>query len=1439
LTKSNGRAPQFKFTARPLTSPRCHAARLPGLRLAVLLWLSLGAGLEARADAGPPPKPEPVVLQLKWFHQFQFAGYYAAKEKGYYAEEGLEVAIRERNPGEQIVNQIVSGQADYGVSDSTIVADYANGLPVVALAAVFQHNPLIFISKQSSGIISPYEMTGKRIMFDPGGGEAPLRALLDEAGLGPNQYTFVPHSFDNDDLIRDKVDVMSAYLSDEPFYFAQKGVKLNLINPQNYGLDFYGDLLFTSQRELTEHPGRAERFRRASLKGWQYALGHPEELAGLIATQYHSKLGLEHLLFEAKEMRKQILPDEIPLGQIESSRLRRTAAIYNHLGQARPLDETQLAKFIYGTPPRLELTEQERAWLRRHPLIRLGIDHDFAPYEWLAPNGDYVGMVADLMRLLEQRLGVKFAVVKDKSWQETLAMAKRGELDMIGAAVRTPDREQYLSFTAPYVANPAVIVNDERHGYIGNLERLADKRVAVVQAYFAQELLGREYPKINVVAAANVRHALLMVLNGQADAYVGDAAAANYAIKQAGLLNLGYSGQTPYQSQSSIAVTKANPELFAIMEKALASIPQRQRDAIASRWMGANIAQGTQTELLLESGAAVSVLFLLSAYWIQRLRREVKARQQSEARLASLYTNMSLGFALGEAIYDAAGKMADFRFLEVNPAFEQMTGVAREYWVGKRAKDLFPELEERWMEHFGQVATTRTPSHFEHYFKPTGVWYSAYAYAPAAGQFALLAQDISERKRSEEALRHSEARLTLAQSAARIGIWDWDMVRNRATFSPEYYRLFGLPNGNPHGYEDFLAMVVPEDRARVEARVKRSATEPPHVYEIEYRIRRAADGTLRWLVSKGQFFSKQGRSLRAMGVVYDITERRQIEEKLRLTARVFDTTMETVVITDADRNLIDMNMAFCMVTGYSREEVLGKNPRFLKSNRHPLAFYEAMWQAIANKGHWSGEIWNRKKNGETFPVWLTISTLLDENGAITHYVGIASDISLLKQHEKQLEHIAHYDALTGIPNRVLLADRMKQAIAQTGRKQKLLGICYLDLDGFKPINDSFGHEAGDRVLIEIAQRISAALRSGDTVARLGGDEFAVLLLELEGEEECRGTVERLLEAIGEPLSVSDKTFMVTASIGVTLYPHDDQDPDTLLRHADQAMYIAKQSGRNRHHFYDAERDRRAYELSESLAQTRQGLLDGEFELFYQPKVHMGNGELVGAEALIRWRNPKRGLLSPAEFLPCLENSELENIIGEWVIDTALAQLERWHQTGQPLEISVNIAAGHLQSEGFMGRLSGKLAEYPALHTSALQIEILETAALADIPRVAGIIETCAGLGVRFALDDFGTGYSSLAYLRRLPADTLKIDQTFVRDMLTDSGDHAIVQGIIALAKAFDRKIVAEGVETDEHCRALLELGCDIGQGYGIARPMPAGEFAEWRRRRSLGGAETR
>ena len=385
----------------------------------------------------------------------------------------------------------------------------------------------------------------------------------------------------------------------------------------------------------------------------------------------------------------------------------------------------------------------------------------------------------------------------------------------------------------------------------------------------------------------------------------------------------------------------------------------------------------------------------------------------------------------------------------------------------------------------------------------------------------------------------------------------------------------------------------------------------------------------------------------------------------------------------------------------------------------------------------------------------------------------------------------------------------------------------VSFDGFKAINDANGHGVGDRLLVEIAKRIQASVRGTDTVARLGGDEFVVLLTGLLRVEECTAILEHLLDAISQPIAIDTQVFTLSASIGVSLSQAGDGDADTLLRHADKAMYVAKDNGRNRYHVFDSAQDALTREHFQSLKRVGQALTDNEFELYYQPKVDMHTNQVVGAEALIRWNHPERGLVPPLDFLPLIENTELEIPLGEWVIDTALRQLDEWRTLHLSLEISINISASHLQSKDFIRTLRRKLAEYPLLSPGVLEIEILETAALQDMGKARAIINECNKMGVGFALDDFGTGYSSLTYLRSIPAGTLKIDQTFVRDMLEDQGDRAIVDGIIVLAKAFDLKVVAEGVETTDHYRALVRMGCQIGQGYGIARPMPAAKFHEW------------
>lgn len=562
-------------------------------------------------------------------------------------------------------------------------------------------------------------------------------------------------------------------------------------------------------------------------------------------------------------------------------------------------------------------------------------------------------------------------------------------------------------------------------------------------------------------------------------------------------------------------------------------------------------------------------------------------------------------------------------------------------------------------------------------------------------------------------------------------------------------------------------------------------------------------------------------------LVQDVTRRKEMEEKLTTAASVFGHAREGIVITDAAGVIIDINNTFEVITGYTRDEVLGKKPDILASENTDSEVYRQIISALNDKGHWYGENWSKRKNDESYPQLLAISTVYDENDDVKNYVALFSDITLLKEHQAQLEHIAHYDVLTKLPNRTLLADRLKQAIIQSNRHDSSVAVMFIDLDGFKEVNDAHGHSAGDELLVTLSNRMKETLRDGDTLSRFGGDEFVVVLVDLEQESDCEPILDRLLQAASEAVTVGDTVLKVSASIGVTLYPQDSADDGQLIRHADQAMYIAKQRGKNCYHVFDTVSDDAIKTKRESIQKISTALADREFVLHYQPKVNMRTGKVIGVEALIRWQHSERGLLPPLAFLPVIEDQTISIELGEWVINEALTQITRWQQQGLSVPVSVNIDALQLQQQDFTTRLASILAKHPSIDPSVLQLEILETSAFGDIMGVSNIMSRCVELGVKFAIDDFGTGYSSLTYLRRLPADLIKIDQSFVRDMLEDSDDLAIVIGVVGLAASFNREVIAEGVETIGHGTALLQLGCELAQGYGIARPMPADQFPDW------------
>jgi diguanylate cyclase (GGDEF)-like protein/PAS domain S-box-containing protein len=682
------------------------------------------------------------------------------------------------------------------------------------------------------------------------------------------------------------------------------------------------------------------------------------------------------------------------------------------------------------------------------------------------------------------------------------------------------------------------------------------------------------------------------------------------------------------------------------------------------------------------------------------------------------------------------------------------------------------------------------------------------------------------KQRVENELASASARLRATLEASADGILLLDKGGSIVDMNPRFSSIWQLPDelrrdGDQRAVFEFMA----------------SSTNDPDAYrrrltEISADSDRKTDDLLE--LGDGRFIERKSRPVKigktVVGRVFsfaDVSRRTAAESRLALMTSVFSHAHEGIMITDATGGIIEVNAMFCRVTGYEREEIIGQNPRFLRSGRQSEDFYREMWNKLAAYGYWEGEIWNRRKDGKLYAERLSVTTIPNaDNASSLCYLAIFTDITELKEYQRRLEYMAHYDALTGIPNRALFIDRLNLAIVQARRHPRDLIVAYIDIDGFKDANDKRDRETGDHLLIVIARRLRDALREGDTLARLGGDEF-VALITMDRQTEYKAILNRLLDAAAAPIKVRQDTFQFSASIGVTLFPMDDSNADTLLRHAAQALFLAKQSGRNRYNLFDPDKALKTQTHHKKLKRVALAIEKNEFELYYQPKVNMRSGVVIGAEALIRWRHPERGLIPPSDFLPLIEGGELMVRLGDWVLDTALRQMTAWYAQGLDIVVSVNIAACHLQQADFLSRLEQKLAAHPTLRRNSLEIEVLETVALEGIDRISSLIEGCQALGVSFSLDDFGTGYSSLTYLRHLSVNVLKIDQSFVREMLSNSDDKAIIEGIIGLAAAFDKVVIAEGVETPEHGKLLLSMGCDLAQGYGIARPMPAGELPAW------------
>ncbi|MGX1171649.1 bifunctional diguanylate cyclase/phosphodiesterase [Pseudomonas sp. R151218B TE3479] len=1210
-----------------------------------------------------------------------------------------------------------------------------------------------------------------------------------------------------------------------------------------------------------------------------------------------------------------------------------------------------------ATAGALTLTDEELRWLKDHPDLRLGVDASWPPFEFRDDQGRYQGLAADYIEIIRERLAVRLTPIEPASWTAVLEQVVQGKIDLLPGIMSTPERQNYLAFTRPYLDFPIVILAHRGGAQPQNLKELYGLKIAVVENYAPHELLRNHHPDLNLVALPNVSSALQALATDEVDAVVGDLASSVWSLRQLKLEGLYVSGETPYRYQLAMAVPRDNKVLVGILDKVLADMNPAEVAEIQQKWVG-NVHDYRQIWSDLLSYGLPTLLLLVGILAVvirinRRLSSEIARRVELEQELrSSEYHYRGLVESLSAIAWEA--RVSDFTYSYVSPHAEDLLGYPLSHWLvpGFWRTIIHPAdliRAQTYCEH--EVLAGR--DHCIDYRVITAdgrcLWVRDIVSLIKHGHEPLirgLMIDISEAKRTEEALRLSEqkfasvfrqcpdilviARLldgcllevnkafeeqiglsaaeVVGHNATELNIWGIQgvgpsllqrlqagSIRNlEMPFRRNNGQVFtGLISAEPFDLDTTPALVVVvRDISQLKETQQQLQTSEEkfakafHASPDGLLLSRQSDGLL---IEVNEGFSRitgfnsalsVDRSTLDLGIwvnlnerkqmldllqrdgfvrdfschirrndgqirlcevssrplpignedcmltiARDITERHLMQEKLQQAATVFESTAEGVLITDTQQHISAVNRAFTEITGYSETEALGHTPRLLASGLHDSAFYAAMWHQLTAEGHWQGEISNRRKNGELYPSWLTISAVRNRDRQITHFVAVFADISSLKHAQARLDYQAHHDPLTGLPNRTLFESRLLAALNGQQENGGQGAVLFLDLDRFKHINDSLGHPVGDLLLKGIAVRLREQLRDIDTVARLGGDEFIILLPGLQQPSDAEHIAQKLLNCFTAPFQAGEHEFFISASIGTSLYPQDGCDVATLVKNADAAMYRSKAKGRNRVESYTRDLTAQASERVALEHELRRAIERNELSLSFQPKISLIDNRLVGAEALIRWYHPTFGDVPPEHFIPLAEENGMILQIGDWVLERACRQLCEWNSTYESLgPLSVNLAGAQLRQPNLLGRIEQLLREHQ-LRPGLLQLEITENFIMSQAEEALTVLHQLKNLGVQLAIDDFGTGYSSLSYLKRLPLDILKIDQSFVRGLPDDPHDAAIVRAIIALGRSMQFTIIAEGVETLAQQQFLSEEGCEQIQGYIVSLPLCADEFA--------------
>ena len=773
----------------------------------------------------------------------------------------------------------------------------------------------------------------------------------------------------------------------------------------------------------------------------------------------------------------------------------------------------------------------------------------------------------------------------------------------------------------------------------------------------------------------------------------------------------------------------------------------------------------------------------------------------------------------------------DGTFSLVNQTFADLAESTVEDFTGSSFIDLVDDVDKERVVgyHKKRLNSQVVPEHYELNFVTTkgkkGVALVNAVFLPETMQTLVSIIDITDRKHIESELIAREKELTAVIDNIPMMIFLKDAKDLRyVRFNNAGEKLTGISKDALFGKSDYD--FFPKEEADFFTSRDREVLDEKTVLDIPEEPIHTHEGERILHTKKVAILDENGEAKYLLGISEDITERKQKENQLLQSYKVIENLAEGIIITDAKANILSVNPAFSEITGYSKEEAIGQNTRLLKSGRHEYEFYTNMWKTLLQGDKWQGEIWNKRKNGQLFPEWLSISSIKNERNKIVNYICVFADISNIKKTEDELRFLAHYDTLTELPNRLLLTERLEHSLERAHRKRENVAVLYLDIDRFKEINDSLGHPYGDLLLQKVAKKIEDLLREEDTIARVSGDEFVMIIEDVKSPNDAAIVAQKILVELNDPMTLNEHEVTITVSMGVAVSPMDGTDAVTLLKNADTALYRAKDLGRNSFEFFSADMATSSFELLYLHSALHNALKNDEFVVYYQPQFEMQTGELLGAEALVRWNSHEMGLVPPGRFIPLAEDTGLIVALGEWILRQACFQMKKWLDAGMPLKyIAVNVSGRQLSRDNIVETLRKALSD-AQLDAKYIEIEITESVIMKDELYI-DLLNSLKELGVRLSIDDFGTGYSSLSRLKHMPIDKLKIDQSFVSGIPFDKDDMNITQAIIGLADSLELDVIAEGVETKEQAEFLVKEGCKKVQGYLYSLPLTVVDLEEW------------